>query len=559
MASGQNFHDELNNDAKRAKDYLADKPAAAAKQIKRNVDTVKKVAENAASGNAVGVVWEFLKNPKILVAALGASFFLVFGPLLLTLTFVVSLPASIIESVDAAAQSTYDDIVLGWETWKAELGNGIDDFLTWITTGEKGDSTEAFQNDVAIASDPDYEIYVGASNTLVAVINNYFRSEFDDLQDRAASQAEDRAQEMVDEALSEGFLAEDVTYETTWTSSDQDYLDWSFYILSSDSIANMYSDGVSFRAAPLIDRAKQVIDNYDLWDIGITTKTSDGIRVAIEERTRYVEKEVQVQATDENGDPAYDSEGNPIYETTTELVPEQYEVEVEYPTRHITVEYFAHTKPEGKDYIIEASGLSDEKDFGSDISDKELVEEEVAQMRILYSTAIGDLVASGQILDWIQSFYADHSDLVFNGPSAVAGPVENWRALITSHQGATDIPEHEGGHNGLDISSPNGTPLVLPSDGVIVQVTNAYPNVKDYSVPRGNLVFVYYGEQNGEAGKGIFVLYQHLSSAPVSPYEKYSAGETIAASGQSGMSTGPHWHVEVYIGTTKVDPESFLL
>ena len=559
MVSGQNFHDELNNDAKQAKDYLADKPAAAAKQIKRDVETVKKVAENAASGNVAGVALEIIKNPKIIIAALSAVFFIIFGPILMVLTFVVSLPASIIESVDAAAQSTYDSIVLGWEEWKAELGNGIDDFLTWITTGEKGESAEAFQNDVAIASDPDYEIYVGASNTLVAVINNYFRSEFGNLRERAASQAEDKAQEMVDEAINEGFLAEDVTYETKWTSSDQDYLLWSFYVLSSDSIANMDSDGVSFRAAPLIDRAKHVINNYDLWDIGITTKTSDGIRIATEERTRYVEREVQVQATDEDGELLYDSEGNPVYETTTELVPEQYEVQVEYPTRHITVEYFAHAKSEAKDYIIEDAGLTDEKASESDMSDKDLVEEEVAQMRVLYSTAIGDLVASGQILDWIQSFYADHSDLVFNGPSAVAGPVDNWRALITSHQGATDIPEHEGGHNGLDISSPNGTPLVLPSDGVIVQVTNAYPNVTDYSVPRGNLVFVYYGEQNGESGKGIFVLYQHLSSAPVSPYEKYSAGETVAASGQSGMSTGPHWHVEVYIGTTKVDPESFLL
>lgn len=559
MISSQQVQNELNDDLKRAKKELVDKPVAAAKNAKKDVKSVKSIAQNVATGNALGVAAEFFKNPRIMIATLLLSFFLVFGPLILTLTFIVSLPATIIESVDAAAKSTYDEVILGWETWKAELGNGIDDFLTWMTTGVKGDSTEAFHNDIAIASDPEYEIYVGASNTLVAVINNYFRSEFDSVKDRAAQQAENKAQELKDEALAEGILAEDITCTTEWTSSDQDYLDWSFYIMSADSIANMYGEGESFRAAPLINRAKEVTNNYELWDIGITTKITDGVRVAIEERTRYVEKEEQVPVTDEDGNVVLDDEGNIVYETKVTTVPEQYEVEVEYPTRQISIEYFAHAKPEGKDYIIEAAGLTDEKKSEYDISDVELVEEEVAQMRQLYSSAIGDLVASGQIREWIENFYAEHPELVFDGPSAVAGPIPDWRSHITSHQGATDIPEHEGGHNGTDISSPDGTPLVLPSDGVVVQVTNAYPNVTDYSVPRGNLVFMYYGEQNGEPGKGIFVLYQHLATAPVSPGERYSAGETVATSGHSGMSTGPHWHVEVYIGTTKVDPEAFLI
>lgn len=559
MASGQLIQKDLNNELKRAKNDLVNKPAAAVKNAKNTAKTVKSIAQKAAAGNAVGVVVEFIKNPRVLIIAFLLSFFLFFAPLILTLTFVVSLPASIIESVDAADDSTYDEVVLGWEVWKAELGNGIDDFLTWMTTGVKGESVEAFHNDIAIASDPEYDIYVGASNTLVAVLNNYFRSEFESVKEEAAQRAETRALELRDEALAEGILPGDVSYVTEWISSDQDYLDWSFYIMSADSIANMYGEGVSFRAAPLIERAKGVVNNYDLWDIGITTEVSDGIRIAIEERTRYVEREEQVPVTDGDGNIVYDDEGNIVYETQTVIVPEQYEVEVEYPTRHISIEYFAHAKPEGKDYIIEAAGLSDEKDSEYDISDVELVEEEVAQMRKLYSSAIGDLVASGQILGWIEAFYSEHPELVFNGPSAVAGPIPDWRAHITSHQGATDIPEHSGGHNGTDISSPDGTPLVLPSDGVVVQVTNAYPNVTDYSVPRGNLVFMYYGEQNGEPGKGIFVLYQHLATAPVSPGERYSAGETVATSGHSGMSTGPHWHVEVYIGTTKVDPEAFLI
>ena len=147
---------------------------------------------------------------------------------------------------------------------------------------------------------------------------------------------------------------------------------------------------------------------------------------------------------------------------------------------------------------------------------------------------------------------------MFNGPTTVAGPIEDWRSHITSHQGATDIPEHSGGHGGTDISSPSGTPLVLPAKGIAVAVTNSYPNEVDYAHPRGNLVLMYYGEQDGVAGNGIFVLYQHMASVTAAPYTEYAAGETVGASGTSGMCTGPHWHIESYVGTAKMDSEYFL-
>ncbi|MFR9255251.1 MAG: hypothetical protein ACLVJ6_06965 [Merdibacter sp.] len=73
-------------------------------------------------------------------------------------------------------------------------------------------------------------------------------------------------------------------------------------------------------------------------------------------------------------------------------------------------------------------------------------------------------------------------------------------------------------------------------------VTNSYPNEVDYAHPRGNLVLMYYGEQDGVAGNGIFVLYQHMASVTAAPYTEYAAGETVGASGTSGMT--PTWHIE---------------
>ena len=47
---------------------------------------------------------------------------------------------------------------------------------------------------------------------------------------------------------------------------------------------------------------------------------------------------------------------------------------------------------------------------------------------------------------------------------------------------------------------------------------SSYPNEVDYAHPRGNLVLMYYGEQDGVAGNGIFVLYQHMASVTAAPY-----------------------------------------
>ena len=53
-------------------------------------------------------------------------------------------------------------------------------FLTWITTGEKGDASQAYQDDIAIASDDIFQSYIGTSNVIVAVLNNYFRDAYTD-------------------------------------------------------------------------------------------------------------------------------------------------------------------------------------------------------------------------------------------------------------------------------------------------------------------------------------------------------------------------------------------
>lgn len=571
MAANTKWNDDLaqvNNAARQA--------VRVAKNAKEDAKTVKRAAGKAAAGNWMGAAVDMLKSPRAILAVVAVFLALIILPVTFVGVFLIEFPGAIINSITAAVKTAYDDLVVGWESLKIKVSNGIDDFLTWLTTGDTGDASSGFATDVAAAQDPDFASYIGTSNALVAVLNEYFRDEYNSgVKANALMSATNRQTQLVQEAADDGILPEDITCELTWTSNDSDYLDWTFSLIACDSVNRMQDtsdDTPEFSAAHLVSEAKDLVSHYTLWDVGVQETVTDGTT------TRSVSHEEQQWV--ERSEPVLDDDGNPVMELLTDEdgLPVQIDGEFvwvpvmqtvagwetvtvtedqTFPTRHISIEYYANPNPDAKDHILSEFGITDVADV-NDLSDLAIVEEQVQQLRYLYSTAIGDLTASGTVLQWINDFYTNHSDLVFNGPTTVAGPIEDWRSHITSHQGATDIPEHSGGHGGTDISSPSGTPLVLPAKGIAVAVTNSYPNEVDYAHPRGNLVLMYYGEQDGVAGNGIFVLYQHMASVTAAPYTEYAAGETVGASGTSGMCTGPHWHIESYVGTAKMDSEYFL-
>jgi len=571
LAANTKWNDDLaqvNNAARAA--------VQTAKNAKKDAKTVKRAAGKAAAGNWMGAAVDMLKSPRAMLAVVAVFLVLIILPITFVGIFLIEFPGAIINSITAAVTTAYDDLVVGWESLKIKVSNGIDNFLTWLTTGDTGDASDGFATDVAAAQDPDFASYIGTSNALVAVLNEYFRDEYNSgVKTNAQLSATNHQMELVTEAENDGILPEDITCELTWTSNDSDYLDWTFSLIACDSVNRMQdtSDDVpEFSAAHLIAEAKDLVSHYTLWDVGVRETVTDGttVRSVSHEEQRWVEHSV----------PVLDDDGNPVMELLTDEdgLPLQIDGEFvwvpvmqtvagwetvtvtedqTFPTRHISIEYYASPNPDAKAHILSEFGITNVAD-PNDLSDLAIVEEQVQQLRYLYSTAIGDLTASGTVLQWISDFYTNHSDLVFNGPTTVAGPIEDWRNHITSHQGATDIPEHSGGHGGTDISSPSGTPLVLPAKGIAVAVTNSYPNEVDYAHPRGNLVLMYYGEQDGVAGNGIFVLYQHMASVTATPYTTYTAGEAVGASGTSGMCTGPHWHIESYVGTAKMDSEYFL-
>lgn len=100
-------------------------------------------------------------------------------------------------------------------------------------------------------------------------------------------------------------------------------------------------------------------------------------------------------------------------------------------------------------------------------------------------------------------------------------------------------------HRGVDISTFRyGDPVVATADGQIVTV--------DYdSTGFGNYIIIRHKH-------GFYTRYGHMQSFNVRTGQRVQQGEVIGRIGNTGLSTGPHLHYEVHIGSDVVDPYKFL-
>ncbi|MBC9034400.1 M23 family metallopeptidase [Sphingomonas sp. JC676] len=96
-------------------------------------------------------------------------------------------------------------------------------------------------------------------------------------------------------------------------------------------------------------------------------------------------------------------------------------------------------------------------------------------------------------------------------------------------------------HRGVDIAAPWGSPVYAAIDGVV--------QVAGRSAGYGN--FIKLGHDGGY-GTG----YGHLSRILVRPGQHVRKGQQIGAIGNTGLSTGPHLHYELYKNGVAVNPRS---
>jgi len=99
-------------------------------------------------------------------------------------------------------------------------------------------------------------------------------------------------------------------------------------------------------------------------------------------------------------------------------------------------------------------------------------------------------------------------------------------------------------HPGIDISVPRGTRVTAPADGVVVfcGTKGGY----------GNIIAI-------DHGYGTMTRYGHLDGFNVRPGQRVKRGEVIGFSGNTGRSTAPHLHYEVWVHDQMRNPIEYIL
>jgi len=98
-------------------------------------------------------------------------------------------------------------------------------------------------------------------------------------------------------------------------------------------------------------------------------------------------------------------------------------------------------------------------------------------------------------------------------------------------------------HSGLDIAASEGTPILAPAAGTII-------NTGDYFF-NGNTIFIHHGQN-------LVTMYCHMNHIDVKTGQFVQRGEQIGLVGKTGRVTGPHLHWGVSLNNARIEPKLLL-
>lgn len=190
------------------------------------------------------------------------------------------------------------------------------------------------------------------------------------------------------------------------------------------------------------------------------------------------------------------------------------------------------------DEVLKAAGLSDLLS-GLQVSDP------ISRDLLRLDGVASSLEQSIPSLEIVANVLAGQKDILTEVPNI--WPVKNNLGHITMYFGQNENPFSTGQwylHTGIDISTNRvGDPILATADGKVIDV--------HYDPSLGNSVTIQHSH-------GFTTRYGHLRSFAVKKGQKVSQGDVIGWLGNTGRTTGPHLHYEVYLGTSLIDPLRFL-
>ena len=99
-------------------------------------------------------------------------------------------------------------------------------------------------------------------------------------------------------------------------------------------------------------------------------------------------------------------------------------------------------------------------------------------------------------------------------------------------------------HDGVDFVADRGTSVLAAADGKV--------RTAAFSAELGNYVVI-------DHDSGFSTVYACLAEAQTAAGDEVSAGTQIGTVGSSGMATGPHLHLELWLDDAPIDPVPYMM
>ena len=182
-------------------------------------------------------------------------------------------------------------------------------------------------------------------------------------------------------------------------------------------------------------------------------------------------------------------------------------------------------------------------DLSSLFNSKDLVNgaahevEDIKELTSYLEDAVQPIEQIGKMLETQQNLFTEIPSIM---------PVGNANTHISMAFGPNMHPTKNYWyiHKGLDFSTyRTGDPILATASGQVVNVGN------DESF--GIYIIIKHKH-------GMYTRYAHLNSTRVKRGENVSQGQVIGTLGNTGLTTGPHLHYEVHIGSDVVDPAKYI-
>ncbi len=161
---------------------------------------------------------------------------------------------------------------------------------------------------------------------------------------------------------------------------------------------------------------------------------------------------------------------------------------------------------------------------------------EIQKLKTALDQSVSSLDEIGQVLKSQKNLLADIPTL---------WPLKGVQGYVTAIFGPSIHPFSGQWylHKGVDLAYGYGVPIVATANGRVIEA--------DYDDGFGNYVIIRHKY-------GFYTKYAHFQRTYVRAGQEVTQGDVIGTMGNTGLSTGPHLHYEVRIGSQVVDPIKFL-